>query len=191
MLIICVFDLVVILLYNKSQQVGLGLNLLDSIQLFQSEFFPSRLISEGPSWPLPELGRLTYTKMKNNTSLLHYIKMIRPPPFFLLNHTYVQYLCCCWLKWPPGRWGTYTDLYSPVKFLSKKTGTVILTVTEKNTHDHYKSVPSFAALTIPVTVTMSPGTQLSHKSAVRWHSKVRGIRPVSLCSPAISSWTLK
>lgn len=53
------------------------------------------------------------------------------------------------------------------------------------------SVPSPVTRTIPATVTVSPGTQLSHRSEVRWHSTVRGIRPVSLCSPPISSCTLK
>lgn len=54
----------------------------------------------------------------------------------------------------------------------------------------WECIPSFVTLTIPVTVTVSPGTQLSQRSEVKWHSTVRGIRPASLCSPPISSCTL-
>jgi hypothetical protein len=52
------------------------------------------------------------------------------------------------------------------------------------------SIKLFSTLTIPVTVTTSPGMQQSTRSSVSSHSIVRGTRPSSRFSALASSWIL-
>lgn len=63
----------------------------------------------------------------------------------------------------------------------------------RDSHEECYNIPSsvFETLTIPVIVTVSPGTQLSTRSWASSHSIVRGIRPASLCASDISSCILR